>query len=167
MRTQKRPTQWTTQGYSPQTPTAVLAGAIQQLTLLDSSVSSSSGLPTLARFTIMRIRGQMGLQATAVGAAIVSMGIAVVGTGSTPQALDPSAATDADYSWLWLRHVSLQPVGNATFVYNNDAQQPHGSEVDIRVKRKMQPNEALIFFIKASANMSFYPSLRTLVAHAI
>lgn len=163
----RRPMQWI-----PQTAAISPAGGVVgEIVLVDASsgfTGTTNPIPQIGRMTIMRVRGQVNvLNNSAVANSFVSLGIAVV--QSPPGTVNPGSQGDLDYPWMWTRQYVLSGTvaAQTNFGYvSSHLPGPGGSmaDVDIRVKRILQPNERLSLFVVTSIQLTTTAYLRTLIS---
>lgn len=105
---------------------------------------------------------------------ILSMGLFVadVAQGAV-EAVDPSeqggsVVSDAERGWLWLKH---SVVWGSVPGFATASQSGLNTHVDVRVKRKLLPHQALVLAAVATAGNpspdtggTFIPALRTLIS---
>jgi len=170
---QRIPTQWI-----PCDPSVFTVGASSLVTrtLVDASAGFTAGAtgpaPAIARMTVMRIMGEVIIySASATGVQPVVIGIAVVPSSSlavfgTP---DPALQATRDFDWLFLRTYvfnSATPNQPPTLL-NNQTILPMGPRVDVKVKRRLEPDHSLILSVSTnvstSAAVTVHPWLRTLI----
>lgn len=146
---------------------AVAAATLKTTVLVDAGAgASASAVPNIARMTINRIRGQIGVVAS-TAASVLSAGIFVqeIGSGSNANP-SPSIQGDADASWLWLRHIPFRSAGTTSLAaFQNDIDQVHfGSEIDVKVRRALRPNERLVMQLMSTQACSVNLAVRSLIS---
>ena len=167
----KRPMQWVANAasYVADTPIATVSGTTASAILV-STVGGASAPPSIDRFTVERIRGNLSwvvlpsanAQTAHVSAGILKVTSDAAGTVVLP---NPNTAADGETPWLWLRHCSFNNGAADTYI------EPGAQlswEVDVRTKRVMRDNEQLllVFVANFTAGMtvSAVPYLRTLIS---
>lgn len=169
----KRPTQWvcSTLGYGP--PQTVVNGVVLRVMLVGTTGTTADFDPPLMnRYTVLRIRGHIDYT-IGTGAAIINTrwrwGIIVTktsGGGIAASLPDPASSVDGDSPWLWLASAFHGAAAANTGVTPNLV-----IEVDVKAKRVMRPDEALMLcsFQEQSfgaASMVNTPYLRTLISRS-
>jgi len=191
VRREKKPTAWVVNsdaGWRADGAPLIVAagGGLVQVSLVEAQSTGATLLPNTA--TVLRVKGSITCAyfATAMQTPLTSaltmhyalrMGIAVTSAaGGTIQSPSPMAGDDADRPWMWFKSVILGPKVLATNVagiggppvlaLGTDWNQI--VDVDIRVKRKLKPNDVLSLFLLGTTNSAeseceVTPMLRTLI----
>ena len=147
--TRRMPVQWvvSTSGWALR-PGVSMAGAVGNVPLVDSNpAATASGVPSIERLTVMRIRGTSMPVVTTPNTAVIGFrlceGIAVVqganfGGAGTP---DPSDPTGAEWSWLWLRTRQFQQVNVSGPTLSGGGY--WSGDFDVKGRRKLEPGDIL------------------------
>lgn len=171
----RSPNQWFVPIWNGNTPVALAANTLQTTLLVDARTGASAGgtIPAIAKMTVLRIVGLVGIGNADNVPGQYSMGIITRQfiSGDTVPALDPSLGADADSPWLWLRHGGLEQatsgaaaVGPGTaFFASSSMPFPSRADVDIRVKRVLRPGDGLFLYIKAVPATQTLANLRVLI----
>lgn len=156
-RGRKQPTQWLagSAAYSvvgvPVVPGAAVPVGLEVCGA--SGAVASSDPPTIQRFKVERVQGDITIGQSSAGANgnVSMLGVGLIITKSTlaagPVFPDPTNQTDAGWPWLWLRHY---PVNEATVPFAALIQQhlPDGSWIDTKTKRIIREGERLYLVAK-------------------
>lgn len=128
--------------------------------------------PSLTKFTVQRIVGNIpyGYKSTSAGDSILVYAGIIVASNTTSggtTVYDPGV--DRNAQWLWLNE-SLLNSSTANHVFGQREQNPMGTLVDIRVKRRIDNAEELMLFVKyvvigvsGTVTMNIYPQTRVLI----
>jgi len=168
---------WSTNG-NPQT---ISAGVVTSFILVQAtSLNQGSLHPTAA--TVVRIRGnlkffneaEVDVTAVATQRAEIALGIIVVSAqAGTITAINPNGVEDADRSWLWLKNFTmgvkvLQTALGVPFFQTDINTWCRDIPVDIKVKRRLHPNDVLVLFAYLNSSspleeLFIVPQLRSLI----
>lgn len=157
------------------TATALVQGTVSAFPLVQADAAVTAvGDPQLDAFTVFCVIGDFYIQFQAgAGTQYVAMGIRVVDVNNgVADIFDPSLTTNAEESWMWLRHFwydTTAAVGSAPIALAL----PAGNHIVVKSKRKLTPGQRVVLFVQAltfsgaSVNPQFAVKLRSLVGRAI
>lgn len=166
----RRPVQWVTSdawyGNTPQAVAAATLFSSQVIGTGKSSLTTGGDTYIMAqRVTVLRIVGEVLFNNTDAAALnYYTWGLILSDeSGGLVTNYDPSLASNADKSWLTLRHGVCDQVAVA---YDNSNQKhlPSGAHVDVRVKRVLRPDQRIEFFLISSTTGNVVLNLRCLVS---
>lgn len=167
-RGRRPPSQWIP---SPGTVSTVSTQSVNSLILVDASAGftgTTAPAPQIARMTVARIRGQFHLNNSGGGVATVYTGVCIVpSTQPAANYPDPSQQANRDFDWMYLRSFVLDSFSTVA-VPNNSNQyiNPVGADVDVKVKRILEPDHRLVFIyavLGSALSVQVRDNLRSLI----